>query len=148
MAGQPLLLSNYALPTAAEAVLTFTQAKAMTTVNRGRQYGKAARFGVGGDGMHIPSIASNAVLCSSRAQVACVPGSSRGDTASTGCITSSRAGTLTNQAVYELYIGGFCRVDSASAYIYCPPTSSNGALQEQFLVHVSGVLPGCGPVLL
>jgi hypothetical protein len=66
MAGQPLLLSNYALPTAAEAVLTFTQAKATTTVNRGRQDAKAARFGMGGDAMHIPSIASNAVLCSSR----------------------------------------------------------------------------------
>jgi hypothetical protein len=47
-------------------------------------------------------------------------------------------GTLTNDAIYELYIGGFCRTLSASSYIYCPATSDGGLLQEQFLVHVSG----------
>jgi hypothetical protein len=49
---------------------------------------------------------------------------------------------VTNTAPYRLAIGGFCRVDSRTTYMYCPATDPQGILPEQFTVHALGLPDG------
>jgi hypothetical protein len=56
--------------------------------------------------------------------------------------TCVHTGTLTNMAPYQLAIGGFCRVDSSSTYMYCPASDAKGILPEQFIVNVVGLPDG------